>query len=112
MSLNVSFSSKSYYLQEEEFWKSSMSSDFAYLRIPDDYLDSSVLLASEIWDSCLWKCKNVQHLKTAVNLVLQHLILLSHNSLWLMKTYGYRSCCTCYVEPNLKKYIIKSNSYQ
>lgn len=45
--------SKSHDLPEEVFWKTSMSSDFAYLRIPDDYLDSSVLLASEIWDSCL-----------------------------------------------------------
>lgn len=41
---------------------------FAYLRIPDDYLDSSVLLASETWDSCPWNWKNTQNLKTTVNL--------------------------------------------
>lgn len=35
------------------FGKLLLSSSFAYLRIPDDYLDSSVLLASVIWDSCL-----------------------------------------------------------
>lgn len=64
----VNIPSKSYYLQEEQFWKGNVSPViFAYLRIPDDYLDSSVLLASETWDSCPWKCKNIQNLKTAVN---------------------------------------------
>lgn len=42
-----------YHLQEEVPGKAIVASQFAYLRIPDDYLDSSVLSASEIWDSCL-----------------------------------------------------------
>lgn len=66
---NVNIPSKSYNLQEEQFWEASVSPMiFAYLRIPDGYLDSSVLLASETWDSCPWKCKNTQNLKTTVNL--------------------------------------------
>lgn len=82
---------------------------FAYLRTPDDYLDSSVLLASETWDSCLWKCKNIQNLKTAVNLALKHLILLSHHSLWLMRS----SCCTsCSLQMWNPILEIKSNRHQ
>lgn len=66
---NANIPSKFYYFQEEQFWEASVFPViFAYLRIPDGYLDSSVLLASETWDSCPWKHKNTENLKTTVNL--------------------------------------------